>query len=620
MSATVGFHGFYSKYSWVPVFVSIQDRTGEKDAVIRLNVDDAFDATRVAVSTLEWGVRLVPGKTVTREISVPGWVIDRNGAVQCWVGNELQSTLTLSGNQLGKVAFVAVLSRIPQAAQFLTGSTQGAGGLPVLPIAMDPNSLPTAANLLSSLTAVVATPDSLVMMDAAHRDSLLRWVKLGGLLVVTGTNASIPDWESVFPLLPGPPHTVKGVVLGQFARQATAVPPSFTVAASGSRDGAELWAGTQNSPVIASLTVGRGTVVQTSFLPTQSSLLAWQNSATLWTEILGKGTLSRLTAMPPGLTASPTDTLASASGVLAPLRVPSLPLWGGILAFYVLLIGPVLFIILRRLRAEPWAWLILPAVSVITTAAMYGFGLAQRPSGLLTEGTGVLDLVGDNTAEVVSVRSFTSPSPRAVSLVTSEPTLMLPLSQRSSRTTTDTTVTHGQTTVVHFANTGRWVVHDVLTEGTIGEQGTVDMRVWATLGVLSGVVQNNTPYPLHDAALCWNDTLIELGDISPGGAVTVSRSTPTVAAKQTYLPAYGNYNHDLTRGIGRSISNYAAQMNLFDGNADSSKVMLVATTTEGSAGMPEVAGDIRVFSDKQMFLIRESGNVVEFASLEGTSQ
>ncbi|QSO52596.1 hypothetical protein JZ785_01190 [Alicyclobacillus curvatus] len=621
MSASVGLNGFYDRYGWVPVELRFADVPVSTSAVVSVQVNASFDASRNAGGALEWSVPLVRGRVATREISVPGWVVYSNAVVDCLVNNEVVAQTRLSGNELGKVAFVGVLSTRAEAAQFLTGSTDGAGGLPVLPMTFAANSLPTNANLLQSLTAVVASPDELGDMNSAHREALLEWVRLGGLLVVTGTSPTPPAFEAgILPLVAGPSHDVAGSLFARFAGTGSSPPKPVSVSVSSARQEAAIWAGNQTTPLIAALSLGRGTVVQTAFTPTESSLISWSNNASLWTQILGRATAEPQSALPPKLTAQPVDSLASASAVLAPLRVPSLPFWAIIFVIYAALVGPILFIVLRKFRVEPWAWIVLPLISLVTTLGMYSFGVRERPQGLLTEGVGVFDLVGDGTAEGYGVRSFMSPSISPVDVSSSGQMMVLPLSQSDIHAVDSATVYHGTFTVVHYPQVGRWTVHDVVSSGAALNQGQVDLQLWSTANQLSGIVRNDTPYALHDVALCWNGKLVLVGDMTPGTVITIGKTTAVESAGGSYLTAYSSYNHDLTRGIGRSISNFAAQTNLMRGSTDTTDVMMVATTTDRTPGLPSVVSELRTSSDHSLVLVREFGNVTIYPSIGVTIQ
>ena len=82
--------------------------------------------------------------------------------------------------------------------------------------------------------------------------------------------------------------------------------------------------------------------------------------------------------------------------VTAVSNLPSLalpPLGGllGILIGYIALIGPLNYIILRRLDRREWAWITMPILIVGFAVGAYGFGSALRGSsatGIASTATG----------------------------------------------------------------------------------------------------------------------------------------------------------------------------------------------------------------------------------------
>ena len=407
MSATVGFNGFFGKNHWVPVRLRLDNPGRAIAAELVVEVSDNLENGRVAQGTLSWPITLPSHSTTYKEIYVPGSVID-NAAVSCVADGQAIGAVRLGGNALGNTALVAVLSNEAQSAQFLTGST-GPGGAPVLPISVGTDILPQSANLLNDLTALAASPAQLSLLSSAQDTALLQWVKLGGLLIVTGTSAANPTWQANLPLVPGPAHDVSGDGLTQLFDNSVANPPRLRTYARSIKRDTELWAGTSSLPLLAAMPMGRGTIVQTSFLPSQPALLGWSSNAAFWTQVLKNGSSGNNSALPSLLDKTGVLSLATASDALTPLRIPSLRFWALLFALYALVVGPGVFFVLRRRKRETLAWVLLPAISILTTIGIYVFGAAQRPSGVLTEGVGVMDLVGDGSGEVYGIRGFMSP-------------------------------------------------------------------------------------------------------------------------------------------------------------------------------------------------------------------
>jgi hypothetical protein len=83
-----------------------------------------------------------------------------------------------------------------------------------------------------------------------------------------------------------------------------------------------------------------------------------------------------------------TITLASDAGV----RIPAIGSLVGILLVYVVVVGPLLWLVLRRTRRETMLWAVLPALALLTTLAVYGIGRAMRSEASAAHATVVADL------------------------------------------------------------------------------------------------------------------------------------------------------------------------------------------------------------------------------------
>jgi len=613
MTSTVGFAGYFGKNDWVPVNLTIHNIGPAVQADLVLHIHYAIDGSRTADGTLHFPVWLPKGTWVDKKVAVPGMVIDGNTTITCDVGGQPFAVTYLSGNALGNVALTAVLSTQTQSAQFLTGSSNGTS--PVLPVSVDPRRFPEAANLLNGLTAVVATPEVLSSMNTNQQTALETWVKLGGMLLVTGTSQRSTSWESFFPMISGKTRTVSGDGLIAFAGESTTGPGNLPIAVHALKANATVWASTDNTPLLASLPVGRGEVWQTSFSPID--LLGWSGNAALWTNVLKEGATQSDSATLPLLDPRGPLSLTAASDALAPLRVPSLDLWLTVFLLYVVLVGPVSFILLRRARREPWAWIILPAFGLVTTLGIYGFGASERPSGMLTAGVGVLDLVGDQagTAESYGVEAFMSPTRGAQSFSTSDPMLALTLTEKALRQFGSASVVHARGTDVSFVDVGRWGVRYVYEAGSVTQQGQLHANLSASFGMLFGTVRNDTPYPLQNVAMFWRGHMYTLGNLAPGVTVGVNQATAVQSSTGNWINLYSAYNHNIARGLGRPLGTFAASQNWLDTSATGNEVMFVATTsgtTPSTPSLPVVSTNANVASTESIVLVRQFSPVTVY--------
>ncbi|RIV28591.1 hypothetical protein D2Q93_02230 [Alicyclobacillaceae bacterium I2511] len=617
ISALIGFNGFYSSNQWVPVRVQVQNGGPARQVQLAIPLSDSLGNGRRVDGTLLWSVRLPAHGQTTTVLAVPGRLMDGNTSVECLYQGVIVTSLRLSGTALGKVALVAVLSHQAQAGQFLTGSTDGPGGNPVLPVSLIPGEMPASANLLTALTAIAATPDVLNELSHPQQQALINWVNLGGLLIVTGAQSGNSVWSNCFPLLSGPQSFITGQSLASFVSDSATPLGKITAAARGVDSAGVLWAGTAQHPLLAALMCGRGMVVQTAFSPVQSPLLTWSSNAALWTSVLQRGDAGGQSAFPATFSTGQALSLASASDSLSPLRLPSLRFWASVFLLYLLLIGPGLFFWLRRRHTEATAWIWLPVISLATTGGIYWFGISERPSGMLTEAVGVLDLVGNGTAESYGIRGFTSPKVSSAAVRAGQPAMLtVPLAESVPNLGT-AQVTMDPTGTAYFYHLGRWAVRYVFTVGAVSGQGQLDAELWATLSGLHGYVRNDTPYPLQGLAVGWNKKLYLLGDLAPGQTASILPLTTLTTTSGDYLGAYGSYNHDITRGVGRTLGNYAAQQGLLQLSQQANTAILMATTDSVTPALGPVITRQKLSVDDTRVLVRQFASVALYPNVQG---
>lgn len=613
MSAVVGFNGFFGKNQWVPIRLRIENPGPSLSAELVVDVNYNLDNGRVADGTLRWPVQLAAKGTTYKEIAVPGNIID-NASVSCTVEGQAVGAVRLGGNALGNTSLVAVLSKEAQSAQFLTGST-GPAGAPVLPISVNPENLPDSPDLFDDLTALFASPINLGQLSPTQQTAVLQWVKLGGLLVITGTSGEPVSWRGYLPIKPGPSKKAPGDGLNQMFDTPVQSPPKLVTAAQGLRSGGQLWAGTPALPLIAAMDVGRGTVVQTAFSPSQGTLLGWSGNASFWTQVLKDGDSGTNSALPNLLDKTGVLSLATASDALTPLRIPSLRFWGLLFGLYVLVIGPGVFFILRRKKRETLGWFILPGLSIVTTIVIYTFGASQRPIGVLTEGVGVMDLVGDGSGEVYGIRAFMSPYVSSAYVSTGKPMLVLPLAEQNVRVLGTANVVTGQQSSASFQDVGRWGIRYVYSAGAVTNLGEFQTEL-EQFGIMHnsfrGLISNDTPYPMHDVALYWNNQMFLLGDMPPSSTLPVTPETQSKTVPTNWLSAYSAYNRDITHGIGRPLGSLANQLGFMNSKLGPNQAVLIGTTDVVNPGLPKLATDQKIASSQGLVLVRQIVNVTQF--------
>ncbi len=220
-------------------------------------------------------------------------------------------------------------------------------------------------------------------MSAEQWQALLNWVRLGGTLIAPGgAGALYLQHPALQPLLPvqvqglGELDSLRAV--GAFCGQE---PPAGRVSITLSRpapDSAVLLQ--QNGvPLIATRSYGLGAIVFLAFSPWDQPMRSYGGNPAFWQALL-----QRVPDLPPSYYLTTLFRMQTGSdpnnwyyyGYGTPyrpppsssrfqVRLPSVELILGLLLVYFVLVVPVNYWVLRRLRALDWSWLTVPVIAVL---------------------------------------------------------------------------------------------------------------------------------------------------------------------------------------------------------------------------------------------------------------
>jgi hypothetical protein len=246
-------------------------------------------------------------------------------------------------------------------------------------LSLTPDDLPERVEAWGAIDRIVWQDVDSERLSTPQRDALRGWVAGGGRLVIAGGTVG-PKALSAFPdsLLPYrpvvtgdvPPASLSGI-LGQLPATATTLP-----ALSGSLIAGRTLASVGDQVVAAERPYGAGSVTLIGFDPTVDWIARTDTSGNLWRRLLPARTGG-------GLTFSDDNLLVNAVSQLPTLALPPITGLLALLIAYILLIGPVNYLILKRLDRREWAWVTMPALIVVFAAGAYAYGAALRGSDVI---------------------------------------------------------------------------------------------------------------------------------------------------------------------------------------------------------------------------------------------
>ncbi len=376
MEVRGGFDGYYKQGSWVPFQVTIANEGSEVEGQVRiLSQDGAAETAYVKSVSLPSHSR----KRFFLYLPIAGY--RRQVEVNLLAGQQVIAKEVPDLQSLQSYDYLCgVVSSDPALLSFLAGlQLDSQGKVAVAHLKLE--DIPSQGRALDALDALVVNSTDTSRLEEEQRQALRAWVTFGGHLVVTGG----PNWQlTVGGLAELLPVTVTGSqslsdlsALESFAGEAIQGSGPFLVStahAAMSRAGGQVLISQGQLPLLVRRNMGRGRVDYLALDLTLEPLNAWVGNDTLWSKILAPAPAF---SWPRRSNKSWSEMAYALAEIMAP-DLPSTTQLAFFLLLYIICIGPLNYIVLRRLDRREWAWLTIPLVILIFSGGAYVTGFQAR--------------------------------------------------------------------------------------------------------------------------------------------------------------------------------------------------------------------------------------------------
>lgn len=379
----------------------------------------------------------------------------------------------------------------------------------------------------SSFDALVLDDLPLNELQPAQTQALREWIIQGGQLIINGgqgaerTLASLPD-ELRPVTLAGTSSTVAADLLLDPPDGATAFNVAHATALPGSTAmGNVALAAATDQQVLFGRPLGKGSILFSSLRLNEPALAAWERAGAFWSDLLAERDM-----LPPGFGPDNTSpeqmaegNIASALTRLPALALPSLTLLGLLLLTYVVLAGPVTYLVLRKLDRQALGWVVVPALTVLFAGIGYGVAYAQRGGDVIVNEITLIQPLGEGHARVRAFVGLFSPAHRSYSIDLPQQQLLRPLPLGGAWDTTEQPGFFSPTSA-REVEVPQWSMRALMGESVQPFDG---LRATVRLDghTLQGEVINDTDRVLRDVALVQDVNVGKVGDLLPGERKTV---------------------------------------------------------------------------------------------------
>jgi hypothetical protein len=540
LSIHAGFDGYYKDLRWLPVRITVANDGADTQGTLRVTVPRNGGADVVVTRDVDLPTQ--SRREVFLYIPTEGFI--SNLHVSLSDGQKELATAVTRLVQAGTGDLIyGVLAGSPSAFNILSGVKPVSGSAYVAQL--EAADLPPVSTAWHALDVLVISDVDTGVLSPEQRTALSEWVASGGRLIVTGG----PTWQktaaglgALLPMAPAGTQTLPDAsALAAFASATT--PPGSAVAATGSLGpDAVTLVSAGNLPIVVTRHSGFGQVLFLAIDPSFDPLKGWSGLEGLYRNLLS-GTAQR-----PNWATGLRNWYAARDAVnaLPGLQLPSALQVCGFLGVYILAVGPINYLVLRRFKRRELAWLTVPLLVVVFSGGAYLTGYQLRGGQASLHRLAVVQVWPNaDHARVDGLVGLFSPRRTQYDLVFGQGFIARPMPiDTGSPGASGFTVQQSDGTVIAGVRLEVGAVEPFVVQGQVAApafDSTLTLDVSSSQVILQGQVTNRSDVALTDAVLLAPGGVQRLGNLGPGGAANISlpltSSHATLASPDDVLPA-----------------------------------------------------------------------------------
>ncbi len=442
--------------------------------------------------------------------------------------------------------------------------------------------MPTNESVLENFDVLVLENFNTAMLRPEQFAALRSWINRGGSLLEIGG----ADWQDTLSSLPSdllpisfsglrnlPSHTsllpVRGPTPSNYASyystvsDSLAVPLSISAASPVQRNAftsIEVALAAAEGPLIVKAHQGGGTICYVAYDPAAAPLTTWDGTPGLWQMLLVQGLGDRLliSSIASAFDSGPGQFLTRGGLLyqLTPATPPSPWLIGIVLALYILALGPVSILLLRRLkRPLRWHWHIILICILLFSLTSYGLAYYQKRASLTNTSISIIRLnQGSSTAHVTTYMGLFTPGPGDFSMhipgqSLTEPVARQFLQQSPSLVPREdpsaTIVQSSNATDLTLRNKGLWTLNTLVSERDQQLSGGLLFSLALRANRLVGTVTNVLSTALSDVYVLFPHSFVPIGHLNAQETrqVNLSLHSAPPGAGKTLADQIAEYQH-----------------------------------------------------------------------------
>ncbi|RYG72430.1 hypothetical protein EU245_10650 [Lentibacillus lipolyticus] len=396
-------------------------------------------------------------------------------------------------------------------------------------IHLQASDLPEDATGLDVVDMLVINDYSVAKLPETTQAAMKNWVGEGGTLVTgsePGLQQQFGELADILPLTVKGKETVQKVQGFKKLYQKPLQTDDFELFTGAIDEETRVLYKEDSLPLVAEKAFGKGVVIQAAFDLGLPVLADWKGSQPLW-ETIGSDSGSLNPQMMP-INMQMNDQLTNMSRTFPTMANFKVSTLSFLFIAYLLLILPVLYIVLKKADKREWAWVVIPAIAVLSSVGLYtvgakdrgghvktntvsiisvdeqGIGSGDGSVSMLSKGAGAYTLTMDSELDPVAANNRYNPQQSANDLPFVE--------------------AQGKKTAINYRNVEFWSPRSAAIDYPVKKYGHFQSDLTRADDKISGQITNKFKHDLQDVYLISGRNYQKVGDLAAGKSKEVSFS------------------------------------------------------------------------------------------------
>lgn len=545
MEVSTATNGYFKYGEWLPLWIQLENSGADVEVEIQVRVPttqgSAVFATPVSLAS---GARK----------RVPLYVLPNNYAevveVLAVSGNDTLSRKIVTVSGLANTTFMFGVIAPEQGALTLIKGVVLPGRSRLIEVAnLSLPNLPEKVEGLGSFDALIINDSDTSILTIDQKAALSQWVRQGGKLIIGGgagalkTASGLP--QDILPFLPNNLVEVTQVhSLSDFANtEAIQNPGPFTLAI-GDQLEARTVLSSQGHPLLLEKSAGAGTVYFIALDLANAPFNGWPGTTGFWAKLVGPGS-TYPDWLPPDMSVRQmtSNQMNYALANLPALDLPSIRGLTFLLGFYVLMVGPVNYFVLRWLKRLHWAWLTIPFMTIFFSAGAFTIGYLLRGNDIIVNKIAIANPDPGGETALRTYFGLFSPAQQSYQLEMDSSALLSPIrpdydpwGTRVYPGSADTIFVQGEPAIVRGLSVDQWSMQAFMAEGIWEDFGEVSANLEFSGNAIAGSLRNNSRVALTEIVLVIGNNIQRIQNLQPGEEAQIQIEIPNLVTPDFGAP------------------------------------------------------------------------------------